>query len=101
MSDRPIYIDIDGTLTTEPEKPWGQPRSARIDRLRAMIAEGAQIVLWSGGGTAYAQAFAKQYRLDGAIAIGKPECLIDDNPRIRPQLRLLVQAPHIFFGDAG
>lgn len=98
-ADRPIYIDIDGTLTDRPDHPWGAPIAFRIAWVKTMIEEGKSIVLWSGTGTAYVRAFAEQHGLGAAVCIGKPEMCIDDNPGIRPEGRMRIVGPVEFFGE--
>lgn len=92
----PVYIDIDGTLTLDPERRWGTPVMNRIEHVRALIAGGTEVVLWSGGGTEYARQFAAKYGLK-AVGIGKPAKLIDDNPTIRPLGRIKIVTPRDFF----
>ena len=95
--DRPIYIDIDGTLTDQPVEHWGTPWQARLAKVRRMLAEGVQVVIWSGGGTTYARAWAERHGLAGAVCIGKPEFCVDDNPTIRPVGRMRIVPPTEFF----
>lgn len=96
MEDRCIFIDIDGTLTDHP-KHGGKAIHSRIVRVRELIRKGERIVIWSGTGLAYARKFAKDNKLEGAVAvIGKPEVCIDDNPGIRPK-GLKAIPPEIFF----
>ena len=97
MSALPIFIDIDGTLTFAPESKWGEPIHERIKRVVDMLAAGTEVVLWSGGGTKYAREFADRYGLGGAVCIGKPSLMIDDNPTIRPPGRMPIKAPEDFF----
>ena len=85
----PIFFDIDGTLTSVPTKMWGPVYPARIAAVQRLIASGREVILWSGGGTAYARAFAEKYDLPAAVCIGKPDMAIDDNPTIRPRLRIV------------
>lgn len=99
MGGRPTYIDIDGTLTTAPHRPWGPVIESRLQRVRDMVAAGRSVVLWSGGGTGYAVRFADRYDLDGVIALGKPERCVDDNPDIRPRRRMPVIDPDTFFAE--
>ena len=93
----PVFIDIDGTLTTVPKRGWGPVIPERIKSVQAMIERGVEVVLWSGGGTAYARAFAKKYDLRPAACIGKPSQIVDDNPAIRPTGRIRMVAPGEFF----
>ena len=96
MNDRPVYIDIDGTLTDR-GTAGGNPLPERIATVRRMLDDGAKIVVWSGTGTEYARRFVKSNGLIGAIALGKPEFLVDDNPTIRPEGKMPVKTPEEFF----
>ncbi len=93
----PIFVDIDGTLTDTPSRPWGNVIETRLVLLRDLIKSGREVVLWSGGGTNYAIAFAEKYNLNPILCIGKPGIWVDDNPTIRPKERLLIQTPEEFF----
>jgi hydroxymethylpyrimidine pyrophosphatase-like HAD family hydrolase len=95
IMDRPVFVDIDGTLTDKKTK-GGNVIPKRLKRITDMLAAGHQIVMWSGGGTAYVKWFCEQHRIKGAIMIGKPELCVDDNPLIRPK-SLQVQTPEEFF----
>ncbi len=97
LSDLPIYIDIDGTLTVTPHRPWGGVVESRLARVREVIAAGHAVVIWSGGGTAYAEDFAERHGLAGAVCLGKPGTIVDDNPDIRPRDRMRVLSPGEFF----
>ena len=98
VMDRPTYIDIDGTITDLPGKQGGNPIQARLELIKEMIAAGKQVVIWSGGGTAYVKRFCLANGIVGATMIGKPELVVDDNPDIRPKGRMRVMAPEKFFG---
>lgn len=76
-----IYIDIDGTLTNQGSK-GGKPIIERIDKVKKLISEGKQVIIWSGSGLEYAQNFCKENQLFPYIALGKPSIFIDDNPNI-------------------
>jgi hydroxymethylpyrimidine pyrophosphatase-like HAD family hydrolase len=91
-----VYCDIDGTLTDSPYSKWGNPKPKMIEAIKKMIAKGTRVVIWSGGGEAYAKAFAKKYEIDAAACLGKPRYLIDDNPTIRPRGRMPVLSPDQF-----
>ena len=95
----PIFIDIDGTLTTVPGQKWGPVLPERLAILRALIASGREVVLWSGGGSGYARAFAVKYDLTPTVCIGKPDIVVDDNPTIRPLKRMKIVAPEAFFKE--
>lgn len=94
---RPIFIDIDGTLTDSPKTQHGKAIAKRLDRVRLLLKEGVSVVIWSGGGTEYAQQFVKEHGLDGALAIGKPEIIVDDCPTIRPKGTMRIFNPDEFF----
>lgn len=81
MTERPIYVDIDGTLTQERNNMWGLPDHKRIDHIRDLVESGELVVLWSDNGTDYATEFAEKHGLD-CIALGKPSICIDDNAEI-------------------
>lgn len=89
----PIFCDIDGTLTDAPTKKWGNPDMKAINGLKNLIKGGHEVVLWSGGGTAYVKAFAKKYDIRPIVCIGKPRAVIDDNSDIRPIQRIEVLTP--------
>ena len=95
----PIFIDIDGTLTTVPGQKWGPVLPERIAILQALIASGREVVLWSGGGSDYARAFAAKHDLTPAVCIGKPDIIVDDNPTMRPLKRMKIIAPEVFFKE--
>ena len=96
----PIFIDIDGTLTTVPTKMWGPVIPGRIAAVQALIESGREVVLWSGGGTGYVQAFAEKHGLRPSVCIGKPDMAVDDNPTIRPARVWRVIPPEAFFEGA-
>lgn len=79
----PVYIDIDGTLTDHPEFAMGKPLPLRISKVKDMINNNVPIVIWSAGGTIYAQDFCAENGLYPMIAIGKPHRCIDDNPLLK------------------
>ena len=80
--DFPIYVDIDGTLTDDPEYNRGKPLGRRIDKVRTWIRDGRPVVIWSAGGTEYAKLFCRKHSLNPMVAIGKPNFAIDDKPQI-------------------
>jgi phosphoserine phosphatase len=77
------YFDIDGTLTDDPEDKWGNPYVERIDKVRSIIEQGHDVLIWSGNGTDYAKAFCEKYNLHPMCAIGKPDFYFDDKRDIR------------------
>lgn len=79
------FIDIDGTLTYSPDTSWGQPRRARIEYVKELVAAGNEVILWSARGTEYAKAFASMHGLkDHVVAIGKPQRIVDDKCDYKP-----------------
>jgi hydroxymethylpyrimidine pyrophosphatase-like HAD family hydrolase len=88
-----IFIDIDGTLTHNPKKMNGEPWIENIDKVKRLILEGNNVVIWSMGGTRYARKFCKKYGITPWLAIGKPHLVIDDNPDIRPRDRMKILDP--------
>lgn len=86
--ERPVCVDIDGTLTTTPGRPWGPPIASRLDAVRRLVAAGHRVVLWSGGGRSYAEQFAARHDLTGATLVceGKPSLWVDDNPAVSPSM---------------
>ena len=96
-TDRPIFIDIDGTLTDHPEQ-HGKAIPERIEHIRRLVSRGQSVVIWSGGGTLYARNWVTAHGLAGIVtAIGKPETVVDDNPDIRPKGRMPIVSPQDFF----
>lgn len=77
-----IYIDIDGTLTDKGGSD-GKPIIERINKVKKLISEGKQVIIWSTGGLEYAQKFCKENNLVPYIALGKPTIFIDNSPDIR------------------
>ncbi len=94
----PIFVDIDGTLTTLWNQTWGPVVPERIAKLKALIKDGREVVLWFGGAAGYARAFAEKYDLHPTACIGKPDQVVDDCPTIRPR-GLPVTAPEDFFKE--
>lgn len=97
-----VFCDIDGTLTDQPLKMWGNPNMEAIGKLKELARSGKHRVhLWSGGGYKYAKAFAEKYGLiqEGIIPLGKPDVLIDDNPKLRPKKRIRYIPPEQFMKE--
>ena len=78
----PIFIDIDGTLTNRPNT-GGAVLPERLARIRELVDMGHEIIIWSTGGTKYAQNFVRVHNINGVVCIGKPRLMVDDNPKIR------------------
>lgn len=79
-----IFIDIDGTLTTDGNHAWGPVRPRALERVRELMAAGHEVFLWSARGEQYAFDFARKNRLlAGAQFLGKPDIYVDDHKEIR------------------
>jgi len=81
---RHYFCDIDGTLTHDGGKAWGEPNLQMIEAVRK-LAEEESVVLWSARGRMYAHKFAAKYDIPVDFCLGKPEMIIDDSPIIRPE----------------
>jgi hydroxymethylpyrimidine pyrophosphatase-like HAD family hydrolase len=88
-----IYCDIDGTLTTAPENGWGPLCPKVISGVKEAIEAGHEVILWSGRGKRYAEAFAEKHDLKVVCCLSKPDMIIDDNHDIRPKNRLWRLSP--------
>lgn len=97
--DMIYYVDIDGTLTDEPDKPNGKPIAARIARVKRLIGDPENIVhIWSSRGFAYAQDFCNRNGIYPHKILPKPDVCIDDLPGLRPKGKLKIVNPKDFFG---
>jgi hydroxymethylpyrimidine pyrophosphatase-like HAD family hydrolase len=83
MNEFPIYIDIDGTLTDDPEYARGKVIPKRVEKVKKMIEDNVPVVIWSAGGTTYARQFCEMNGLHPLIAVGKPHRCVDDKATIR------------------
>jgi hydroxymethylpyrimidine pyrophosphatase-like HAD family hydrolase len=88
-----IYCDIDGTLTIPPEGykydgsamgKWREPNLKNIAKIKELIEQGHEVVIWTGGGRKYAKQFCRKYDIRPLAILAKPKILIDDNPNVRP-----------------
>ncbi len=75
-----FFIDIDGTLTIAREM-WSPINPGMIDKVKALIEAGHEVIIWSTGGTAYAREFCERYHIKPFAALGKPHFIVDDNPK--------------------
>lgn len=74
-----VYVDVDDTLVrTVGAKRIPIPGAIR--HVRALKEEGAELYLWSSGGSAYARASAREFGIaDLFVAfLPKPQVVIDD-----------------------
>jgi len=80
------FCDIDGTLT-EQQKRWAKPIAENIARVKALIAAGVDVVIWSGT-ERYAREWCEANGFTGKHApkhiLGKPRFFIDNQSRVRP-----------------
>lgn len=93
---RPIYVDIDGTLTHSPRKGWGEPRTDVIHAVKKAIEAGETVILWSAGGDDYCKAFAEKYGIAAHAYLTKPGVVVDDALRVRASYRMRNLAPDEF-----
>lgn len=84
MRKRSIYCDIDGTLNDNPTG-GGKAIPSRVNRIKELISMGHEVILWSAGGAANAEQFAKANGINAKYYLTKPHIVIDDNPRFRPR----------------
>ena len=92
----PIFIDIDGTLTDNPETAQGKPLWDRITKVIWLISVGERVILWSAGGENYAKAFARDHGIKPELCLAKPYVMVDDKPSIRAPGRLKILSPEEF-----
>jgi len=71
------FVDIDQTLTKGKE-----PRPGTINRLKELIASGAWVAVWSGGGERYVRRFCARNGSEPTMYLPKPTVLVDDNPEV-------------------
>lgn len=76
-----FFIDIDNTLTIAREM-WSPIDVEVVDKVKALIEAGHEVVIWSTGGRAYAKEFCAKYHLEPLAALGKPHFMVDDNPKV-------------------
>ena len=60
-----VAFDVDGTLISEVDD---SPNWPMIDLLRQFHANGATVVVWSGGGTDYAEMWVRRLNLGAFVA---------------------------------
>lgn len=81
------FVDIDGTLTDDPESPHGNPIRERVEKVRELCQK-HEVVLWSARGEEYATVFANRNKIQPCRTIGKPDVIFDDCPTVRPTLEV-------------
>jgi len=77
-----IFVDVDGTMTTE-DRRGAPPSTEMIDRVKALIAAGHAIVVWSQRGKRYARHFCEEHGIKAEAYMGKPAMFVDDWPSLR------------------
>jgi hypothetical protein len=78
-----VYVDIDGTMTDLPMGTWGTERPEVIAKVRRLIEEGHDVIIWSGAGRDYAERWAAAHNLQPLACLAKPDLCVDDSPTIR------------------
>jgi len=76
-----IFCDVDGTLTDKKSR-GGNPLKKNVDKLRKLIQEGHEVIIWSKTGQAYVEKFCKDNELKPKYCLSKPDYFIDDHPRM-------------------
>lgn len=71
------FIDIDQTMTKGKKPRWGV-----IQRVRQLIATGAHVTIWSGGGERYVRRKCEEWGVVPTMMISKPTVIVDDNPDV-------------------
>jgi len=87
-------MDIDGTLTDK-QRRWAEPNHDTINKVKQMIADGYNVVVWSGSGH-YARRFCKKYGIKPFLCIGKPDLVVDNQAEIRNSRRMPILTPKQF-----
>lgn len=75
-----IYVDIDGTITTQQRanSAFKCPlRQDVIDKVKKLAMEGHEIILWSGS-TEYADRVAEHLNIPTVARLGKPQLIVDN-----------------------
>ena len=90
-----IYVDIDGTLTVSQHPRWAAPRVDMIEKVKKLIADGHQVVIWSGT-SKYAQACCDKYDIKPDVATGKPNMIVDNQQPFRRARRMPSLTPDEF-----
>ena len=91
-----IYCDIDGTLTDDPKQAGGKLRVNILSQLKAAIAAGHEVVLWSGRGRTYVNSFADLHGIKAIACLKKPDLVVDDTAEVRPGARYRPITPEQF-----
>lgn len=103
-----IYVDVDGTLTTEQRgrSLYRCPlRQDVVDKVKKLAAEGHEIVIWTGN-TKYAKDVARRLGIEAVACARKPDLMVDNQVSgLRRKLKRRVISPEDFlardFGNTG
>ena len=76
-----VFVDVDDTLVRS-VGTTRIPMPAVIARIRRLKEEGAELYLWSSGGSDYCKASAVEFGIDDCFTafLPKPTSYIDDQP---------------------
>jgi hypothetical protein len=91
-----IFVDIDGTMTDNPESKWGFPNKDVIDSVKRAIKKKHVVVVWSANGAEYARRFCSLHKIHPKVCLAKPDVCVDDRPDIRPRDKMVVIPPEDF-----
>jgi hydroxymethylpyrimidine pyrophosphatase-like HAD family hydrolase len=103
-----IFVDVDGTLTSEQRgnSIFKCPlRNDVVEKVRLLARQGHEIIIWSGS-TTYAKQVAAILGIPTVACVGKPEMIIDnEKERWSRRLHRRVITPeeflaHTFASDA-
>jgi hypothetical protein len=89
LNDLHICFDVDGTLIHDEKdgpKLKGKPRYIVIELFKCFEDLGANLFIWSGGGTQHAEEVRDRLGLEATIiekGSFKPEIAIDNNPNVK------------------
>lgn len=74
-----VYVDVDGTLLSEPNEHGVYGVNWRlVAKLKKWMAAGGKVVIWTMGGVHHAEMARGLCGLEGAICVAKPDLMIDD-----------------------
>ncbi len=73
------FFDVDGTLTIN-QKKFSPVRKDMLDRVRQLIQDGDNVIIWSST-KRYADNFCKKNNLKPLLAVGKPQMIIDNQKK--------------------
>lgn len=91
-----VYVDVDGSMTSKPDGPWGPPRLDVIETVKSAIAAGHYVTIWSAQGESYCRSFARKYHICPHAFASKPDLCVDDRPDLRPPGKMPIIPPEAF-----